>query len=1003
MDASSSDWPVHQLWPPFGDKRRTDLDIVLFHGLQLSANDINHAWTSTWTQRGHDNVCWPQEWLPCDLGEAVRIFSVSYDVHVVTSPHDHVSEIADNLFQNFVDRRYEWQHPIVLIGHSFGGLVLKSLVVKLERESTIRNPSNSFSKSMARHAKAFLRNVRGVAFYAVPHAGSTNIPTYVNKLLRCKNRHHRGIMGNIEPYRRDMNQLSVDFDRIVTENEISIYAFCEGQPMKHEGILVEFSSAQQSARNNCYKVEDANHMEVCKPPSKAHPSYALLLQFIITCGKVASEFDEALQKFHDLPPSTFGQESYVERLETLVTSEGRNGAPRYVGVWGMGGVGKTLLLQKVDGSPTVRCHFQGAVFIWLTVGQTPDLMALYQTLSEELGLEPKKHANPEDYKRYLHTQFIQRRVFLVLDDVWKNKAFDSLDLAKGKGSVTLLSTRNQSLLERGSPCISQVHMTPLSKEDSWSLFCVHAFREPSNVPGELEVLAHLIAEECQGLPLALKVIGRAMYGKISPELQWEPVLKKLRQSRMQERTVEEELYECLKLGYDVLSEDDERLKDCFLHFVAFPEDHEFSFTDIFCHWVGEGWIPGNGEDDPRADAYSLLKKLCERSLIQSIVSEEESLVMDEYFKIHDVMRDVAFYILKNDSAVPSAELLYLYRPAQNLAFLPQGLEGTLEQPSKVRRVSLYQNKLQCLPENLYAPELVCLLLGANPIYDLDSSLNSFPKLRILDLRNGEFRSLPEEIGELEDLVYLDLSNCPIQTIPDTVGNLHKLKCLMIYCCTELKYLPSGVVGLTSLQILDTSDCESLSWAEQTSSSTAGAEFLDHDYATNRASLEDICELSALTELSISEVVKIPQNISALSNLKILNLELWNLTTLPANMPHWCIQLQQLEIGSAKGLKFLPKSFTRCGAFPALINLKIDCTGLVEFPEVEDGALSKLRILQFYACYSLETLPVSLNYLTSLKKLILRGCRKKLYESCMQNSEKAAVWRTPIFIWFSTIG
>jgi hypothetical protein len=105
MDASSSDWPLHQLWPPSGDKRGTDLDIVLFHGLQLTAND-NHAWTSTWTQRGHDNVCWPQEWLPCDLGEAVRIFSVSYDVHVLTSPHEHVSEIADNLFQNFVDRRY---------------------------------------------------------------------------------------------------------------------------------------------------------------------------------------------------------------------------------------------------------------------------------------------------------------------------------------------------------------------------------------------------------------------------------------------------------------------------------------------------------------------------------------------------------------------------------------------------------------------------------------------------------------------------------------------------------------------------------------------------------------------------------------------------------------------------------------------------------------------------------------------------------------------------------
>jgi hypothetical protein len=120
----------------------------------------------------------------------------------------------------------------VLIGHSFGGLVLKSLVVKLKRESTIRNPTNSLSKATVQRAKVFLRNVRGVAFYSVPHAGSSNIAKYVNKLFRCNNRHHPGIMDNIRPWQRDMEQLSVDFDRIVTENKIIIYAFCEGRPME---------------------------------------------------------------------------------------------------------------------------------------------------------------------------------------------------------------------------------------------------------------------------------------------------------------------------------------------------------------------------------------------------------------------------------------------------------------------------------------------------------------------------------------------------------------------------------------------------------------------------------------------------------------------------------------------------------------------------------------------------------------------------------------------------
>jgi len=69
-----------------GGQQRTELDVVLFHGLQLTPNDTSDAWSSTWTQQGHDNVCWPQEWLPFDLGEAVHIFSVSYNAHVVNLP-----------------------------------------------------------------------------------------------------------------------------------------------------------------------------------------------------------------------------------------------------------------------------------------------------------------------------------------------------------------------------------------------------------------------------------------------------------------------------------------------------------------------------------------------------------------------------------------------------------------------------------------------------------------------------------------------------------------------------------------------------------------------------------------------------------------------------------------------------------------------------------------------------------------------------------------------------
>jgi hypothetical protein len=110
--------------------------------------------------------------------------------------------------------------------------VLKSLVVELKRASTIQNPTYYWSKATVQCAKVFLRNLRGVAFYAVPHAVLSDIPQYVNNLLRCNNRHNAGIMDKIPPWQRDMEWLSLKFDWIVTENKIRTYAFCEGRPME---------------------------------------------------------------------------------------------------------------------------------------------------------------------------------------------------------------------------------------------------------------------------------------------------------------------------------------------------------------------------------------------------------------------------------------------------------------------------------------------------------------------------------------------------------------------------------------------------------------------------------------------------------------------------------------------------------------------------------------------------------------------------------------------------
>jgi disease resistance protein RPS2 len=707
--------------------------------------------------------------------------------------------------------------------------------------------------------------------------------------------------------------------------------------------------------------------------------------------KVVRECD--IKEIHDLPKPTFGLEKYVETVATLIISEDSNADPRYVGVWGMGGVGKTLLLQTLYASEKVHGHFQGAKFIWRTVGQTPNIMALYRSLSKELGEELEMDLNAEDYKLKLHSLFRLRQVFLVLDDIWQDETFDSLDLAKGKRSVTLLSTRNQSLFRTSSSHIKEVQMIRLSKEDSWSLFCVHAFRHLSHVPYELEELAQSVAEECQGLPLALKVIGTAMKGKMSPELDWELPLKKLRESRMQERPVEEKLYERLKIGYDDLAKDDVRLKDCFLYFAAFPEDSDIVFESILWHWIGEGLVPAHDEDDPKADAFSLLTKLWERSLIDRHGEEGWD---NLYFTVHDVMRDLAFYILEKDCGACPAKQLYLYRPGQNLEEIPREWKTA----SKALKLSLMENNLKTLPCSFYAPELLSLQLSGNPIESVPASFfSNFQNLRVLNLSYGLFHSLPEELGDLKNLIYLDLFYCfLLQTLPDTVGKLHMLNYLDIRVCWMLD-LPHEIFGLTSLQVLHTMGCN-VAWFKQTSLAIR-AETLGEECSSTRAS-SGIWGLVGLTELSLSgardsEVEDdglLPHDMSALTNLKRLRLQL-NLETLPAEMPYWFKQLQELQLCDSVIFpsSTIPSSFTHCGAFPSLIRFQLSsCKTLVEFPEVHEGALPRLRTLELICCESLRTLPLSLELLTNLRKLILSECDGALRESCTKNCEESSRWR-----------
>jgi ElaB/YqjD/DUF883 family membrane-anchored ribosome-binding protein len=437
-------------------------------------------------------------------------------------------------------------------------------------------------------------------------------------------------------------------------------------------------------------------------------------------------------KLH-VPQFVFGLDDSIGRLQQLLLSRYSDADPHSVGVWGKGGVGKTLLARKVHNSMEVQQHFGNANIIWLPVGKDPDIRSLYRTLSEKLcpNLVQFNTLSQTDQKDILYNEFSSRRVLFIVDDVWQESVIEWLDLAKGPGSVTLWTSRKERvLLTAGVIEATKVHMDELSEEDSWRLFCVHAFGQYTIPPG-VEALAHLVVEECQGLPLALKVIGGVMIGKKWPG-EWERELKKLEESRMKHQDVEKQLFDCLKTSYnDLENADHPNAKECFLYFAAFREDELLEQNRLFQYWVAEGLVPGEVGDDPEQDTYHVLGLLIGRSLIELGSDIENKLCC----KIHRVLRDLAFHIIQSHD-VDEKKQLALYRPGRHLQEFPLEWGTNAKESLAVRRLSLNHNNLKTNPTKISAPNMETLLLSRN------EQLENFPKgflmgiaqnLKVLDL------------------------------------------------------------------------------------------------------------------------------------------------------------------------------------------------------------------------------------------------------------------------------
>lgn len=112
---------LHILTP---DCERPTLDIVAVHGL-------NGHYKETWTE-GHTfgpKTMWLKDLLPEKL-PGCRVMSFEYDASVIGMSTTTVRDAARSLFEMLKDKRDDSKYdnlPIVFIGHSLGGIIIKQV------------------------------------------------------------------------------------------------------------------------------------------------------------------------------------------------------------------------------------------------------------------------------------------------------------------------------------------------------------------------------------------------------------------------------------------------------------------------------------------------------------------------------------------------------------------------------------------------------------------------------------------------------------------------------------------------------------------------------------------------------------------------------------------------------------------------------------------------------------------------------------------------------------
>jgi pimeloyl-ACP methyl ester carboxylesterase len=244
--------------------------IVFVHGL---GGDLFDTWVGPGTSR---DDCW-LHWVGKDTG--CDTLTLAYD-SALSRWHDQAMPLPD---QGTQVGQLLGVHPalrdrsIVLVGHSMGGLVIKTLITQSQAAGDER-------------ARSLMGRIRGVVFVATPHYGSqlVSLARAVAAVLRTNAQ-----VGDMSRHDAHLRQLAAGFREQRRTMRLKVAAFAETRDVvrqdkswfglftKQVGVRVVDPTSSDPGLEGVTTVPLAeDHFSICKPSSRDAQIHHALVAFI---------------------------------------------------------------------------------------------------------------------------------------------------------------------------------------------------------------------------------------------------------------------------------------------------------------------------------------------------------------------------------------------------------------------------------------------------------------------------------------------------------------------------------------------------------------------------------------------------------------------------------------------------------------------------------------------------------------------------------------------------